>query len=280
MKKFLLSTIMMLACFGVMAQTSWSSLKGEKLKLTRYCKGELVDNEVERSGSMHEADWLEYFYLYSDGERFIWEKMDGTERYHVNYDRRNSVLEVEHGNGDLEWLQIVERDDNKVTLWCQDGYIRYCRIVKSDESFSNLVGKKLQVDMTCEGEVDHGHVIRSGDITRVSRRYIVVKDLHRINIVKEGEVVARYHGYINSNSFDVDETLDGPSFKFFQIIDRNNDKYTIWGSDSKIRYCKLVDTGDDYDDDDRYYDDDDDDDDHHHHHDYDDDDDDDDDYGW
>ena len=269
MKKILLCTIMMLSCFGIMAQTSWSSLKGVKLKVTRFCKGELVDNDVERTGSMHDADWLEYFYLYSDGERFIWEKMDGTERYRVNYERRNSVLEVERGNGDLEWLQVIERDDNKVTLWSQDGYIRYCRIVKSDEDFSNLVGKKLQVDMICEGEMDHGHVVRSGDITRASRRYIVVKDSHRINIVKEGEVVARYHGSIDSNSFDIDETIDGPSLKFFNIIDRNNDKYTIWCSDAKIRYCKLVEDDDD---------DDDDDDDHHHHHDYDDDDD--DDYGW
>ena len=250
MKKLTIFCALLFLSIGGIAQSSknWSQLENKKLKLVKFCKGMLDDNEVVRTGQMQNGDWLEYFYLYDDG-RFIWEKMDGTERYRTTYE--GSTLDVEHGRGDLEWIQVNKRDDEKVVLWCSDGYIRYCRIVKHDEDFINLEGKMLKIDMTCQGETQNGHATRIGDIERAtSDSYIYVKDSHRIDIIKNNETVAKYKGYIKSNSFNISETIFGSEKDFFQIIDRCEDKYTIYSSDGKIRYCRLVDDDDDDDDDD------------------------------
>lgn len=251
MKKITLLTALLFAFSGIFAQNSknWSSLEKTKLKLVKFCKATNDDGEIVKTGSMYNGDWLEYFYLYDDG-RLILEKMAGTERYHASYD--GATLDIDHGRGDLEWLQVHRRDGDRVVLWCSDGYLRYCKIVAHDENFINISGKKLKIDMSCDGENEHGHINRSGNISRLSNSstYLYVKDSHRVDIIQDDEIVAKYRGYIDGTSFNIDEVIEGPSKKFFQIIDRCDDKYTIWCSDSKIRYCRVVDDDDSDDDDD------------------------------
>lgn len=262
MKKIALLSVLLLAFSGLFAQSSksWSSLETKKLKLVKYCRGENVDGEIEKTGKMQNGDWLEYFYLWSDGN-FIWEKMSGAQRYRGEYDGNTLDLEGRYGARELKWIQVERRDDDRVMLWCSDGIIRFCKIVTADDNFKHLVGKKLKIDMMCEGDFDeHDHIVRTSDISRQnSDSYFYVKSSSRVDIIMDGETVAKYEGYISSDNnsiFKIDEVIDGRSVKFFQVLDRADDKYTIWCSDSKIRFCRVVDSGNDDDDDDNDDDDD------------------------
>ncbi len=130
MKKFFFAIIaLMLVSFCATAQTSdqWDRLYEKKLVLKKYCRGENVDGHVERDGRMNYCDWNEFLFL-TDDDKLIWYVKGEKRIYKVDVKGDElKVYRVVEGP-DMDWFQILTRDDEDVKVWSSDAIIRYFEI--------------------------------------------------------------------------------------------------------------------------------------------------------
>ncbi len=133
-KVFLTFWAMIIMAISAKAQQTsdqWENLYGKKLFLKEYCEGEndpYDKTNIRRAGNVKECERLEFIVLYEDGI-LQWRKGHNFNEYRVEVDGSSAdVTKVYEGDDDVKWFQILSREDEKVTIWSNDSYIRYFEI--------------------------------------------------------------------------------------------------------------------------------------------------------